>query len=260
MWASHIYCLNDTSELKYAGEVMRDAIFEYFDDRGDKEEQSFLNQLFTWVFSAFTDAKYHLFIAAFTEEGNLLSQWRSYTTQGKGVSIGFEPKFLLRNIKSQNLKIAKCLYQAPEQKELFHDLLDKMLITFNQERHTYDSSGFSPSEKYLGIINKFIGDFLQVFSIVKHPAFSEEKEWRIISPYFPNCTVPEIKFREGASVLIPYIELDLSDIRREETLFEKVYLGPTQHVELSMSTLSNYLSGNKICNNLIYSGIPYREW
>lgn len=260
IWASHIYFLNDTSEVTYAGEVMRDAIVEHFDDSTDKEEQLFLHELYSWIFSTFKDTMYHLFIVALTEEGNLLSQWRSYTPHGKGVSIGFKPKFLLRNIKSQNLRIARCLYQASEQKELMHDLLSKMLITFNQERQTYDSSHFDPSQKYLGIMKNFIGDLLQVFSIIKHPAFSEEKEWRIISPYFPMCTVHEIKFREGASMLVPYIEVDLSNIKEEETLFEEVYLGPAQHVKLSTSTLSDYLSSKNICNKLTYSDIPYREW
>jgi hypothetical protein len=260
IWASHIYYLNDISELTYAGEVMRDAIFERFDYSTDKEEQLFLVELSTWVFSTFKDTIYHLFIVALTEEGNLLSQWRSYTPHGKGVSIGFEPEFLLRNIKSQNLRIARCLYQASEQKELMQDLLSKILITFNRERQTYDSSHSGPSGKYLGIMNKFIGDLLQVFSIIKHPAFSEEKEWRIISPNFPECTVPQIKFREGASMLVPYIEVHLSNIREGETLFEEIYLGPAQYVNLSISTLSNYLSSRKLCNKLTYSDIPYREW
>lgn len=260
IWASHIYCLNDTSEVIYAGHIMREAIFECFGDTTDKEEQLFLNTFFTWIFATFQDTMCDLFIVALTEEGNLLSQWRSYTPHGKGVSIGFEPGFLLRNIKSQNLRIAKCLYEASEQKELVHELLSKMLITFNQERELCNSSNFDSFQKYWGIMNKFTGDFLQVFSIIKHPAFSEEKEWRIISPYFPSCTKPEIKFREGASMLVPYIEVDLSDIKEEETLFEEVYLGPTQHEKLSMSTLSNYLKSNKICNKITYSNIPYREW
>ncbi len=258
IWATHIYYLNDAAEITHARDIISKETLKRLESSSD-EEKTFLEQFIEWL-KRFSTTPYHLFVVALTEEGNLLSQWRSYTPHGKGVSIGFEPKALIRKIKSQNFKIGKCLYLASEQKALMSDLLDRMLITFHNEKQSYNSSRFHPSQKYFGIMEKFQGDILQVFSIIKHPKFSEEKEWRLVSPYFPKYTVKEIKFREGASMLVSYIEVDLGDIKDGETLFEEVYFGPTPHVNLSMSTLSSYLSNKKVCNKTINSGIPYREW
>jgi hypothetical protein len=109
-------------------------------------------------------------------------------------------------------------------------------------------------------MEKFRGDILQVFALIKNPSFREECEWRIISKYYPKYTVPEIKFREGASMLIPYIEIKIGNKNKTELLFERIILGPTQHNNLSHSALSNYLSNKKVCNKTVSSGIPYREW
>ena len=37
-----------------------------------------------------------LFGASFRANGNLLSQWRGYAVHGKGVSIGFNPREIVR--------------------------------------------------------------------------------------------------------------------------------------------------------------------
>lgn len=258
IWASHIYYLNDASEITYARDIIKKEVNKRL-ARANGEEKTFLIQFSEWL-NCFSETPHHLFIASLSEEKNLLSQWRSYTPHGKGVSIGFEPIALLRKIRAQNFKIAKCIYKASEQEELMSDLLNRLLITFNNELQTYNSSNRHSSQKYFGIMENFLGEILQVFSVIKNPSFCEEKEWRIISPYFSNDTVTQIKFREGASMLLPYIEIDLKDIMDGETIFEEVYLGPTQHIKLSQSTLSDYLSINNVCNVTIESSIPYREW
>jgi hypothetical protein len=254
IWATNIYYLNDAAEITHASDILIKEISKR-KESSMSEEKDFLEQFLEWL-KSFRNIPYHLL----TEEGNLLSQWRSYTPHGKGVSIGFEPNALMRKIKAQNFKIGKCLYLPDEQETLMSDLLDRMLITFHNEKHSYNSSRFHPSQKYFGIMENFKGDILQVFSIIKHPKFSEEKEWRLVSPYFPKYTVPEIKFREGASMLVSYIEVDLGDIRDGETIFEEVYFGPTPHVNLTMFSLSSYLSNKRVCRRTINSCIPYREW
>lgn len=80
------------------------------------------------------------------------------------------------------------------------------------------------------------------------------------SKYFPKYTVPEIKFREGASMLVPYIEIIIGNKKKAELLFERIIIGPTQHNNLSHSALSSYLSNKKVCNETASSEIPYREW
>lgn len=258
LWGSHIYYLNDAAEIVFASRLLRELVNERLSS-ATSDKKDFLRQFYSWL-ESFTSTPYHLFIFSLTEEGNLLSQWRSYTPHGKGVSIGFSHLLLTKVVQEQNLKIAKCLYQREDQQALMSDLLNRMLISFFQEKDSIDTTKFHPNQKYFVFMEKFRCDILQVFALIKDPSFREECEWRIISKYYPKYTVPEIKFREGASMLVPYIEIKIGNKNRTELLFERIILGPTQHNNLSLSALSSYLSNKKVCNETVSSQIPYREW
>jgi hypothetical protein len=256
IWASHAYYLNDSKEVLHACEGLQRILPDLAKNNEQNNEREFLGQFGDWL-NSFKGGGYHFFIFSLSEESSLLSQWRSYTPHGKGVSLGFSPAILNQVLQSTGFRIAQCLYRAEEHKELMLSLVEKMLITFRQEQASLNTTHHHPSQKYHEFLEKFRGDILQVFSIIKHPAFSEELEWRIISPYFAKYTIPEIKFREGASMLMPYYEISLPE---DQILFEKVILGPSEHANLSMNALSAFLSNKKVCNYTINSTIPYRKW
>ena len=136
-------------------------------------------------------------------------------------------------------------------------LQEKMLITFRQRQPQIDTTRAHPSQEYHPFLEELRNDLLQVLSIVKHPEFREEKEWRVVSPHFPKYTVGDVKFREGASMLLPYTELKLP---AEGNLFEEVILGPSQDANLSLSALSAYLSNHRVCGKAVNSQIPLRKW
>jgi hypothetical protein len=257
LWASNIYYLNDSKEIVHACEALENVLRPrfVFDDKQDPENV-FLEQFQAWVNDC-KNTNFNIFIFSLSEEPSLLSQWRSYTPHGKGVSIGISPE-TLTNIKNHaNLRFAKCLYENHEQEEALGSLIEKMLITFRRELPNIDTSKAHPSQCYHAFLEGFRGDVLQVLSIIKHRAFKEEKEWRLISQYYPKYTIPEIKFREGASMIIPYIELSLGESNPK---FENIILGPSPHQNLSMQALSMYLSNRRVCNYVENCSIPYREW
>lgn len=253
LWASHIYYLNDSAEIVFASRLLKNLVDKRISKALLREEKEFLEQFHSWL-ETFITTPYHIFVFSLSEKGNLLSQWRSYTPHEKGVSIAFTPNFLTRKVQDQNLRIAKCLYERDEQETLMSELLNRMLITSSREKEEIKTSSFHV------YMDKFRSDILKVFALIKDPAFKEECEWRIISQYYPKYTVPEIKFREGASMLVPYIEIKIGNKGTSELLFEQIIIGPTQHNNLSMSALSSYLSNKKVCSATASSAIPYREW
>lgn len=255
IWASHVYYLNDSKEILHACEVLGTLLSKRPEVK-DLTEREFIKQFRDWLTTFRRDA-FHVFVFSLSEERSLLSQWRSYTPHGKGVSLGFPPAVLNHVLRKPGFRIAKCLYTNPEHEELMGSLLEKMLITFHQRLPGLDTTTAHPSQKYYPFLEEFRNDLLQVLAIVKHSAFSEEREWRIVSPYFPKYTVDEVKFREGASMLLPYTELELP---KEGRLFEEVILGPSQDVNLSFSALSAYLSNRRVCNKTVNSSIPLRKW
>lgn len=258
VWASHAYYLNDSKEILHACDVLSQVLSENINNFHG-EELEFVKQFEQWLKTFHIDA-FHIFIFSLSEERSLLSQWRSYTPHGKGVSLGFSTSVIDHFLKTPGFKIAKCLYERHEHKELMNGLLEKILVTFRQSLPTLNTSNKHPTQKYHGFLENFRSDLLQVLAIVKHSAFSEEREWRVLSPYFPKYTVPAIKFREGASMLMPYIELELPDRNQAALLFDEVILGPSQHEKLSLSALSSYLSNKDVCNKSSISNIPFRVW
>jgi len=258
LWASNVFYLNDSSEIVHACKVLEEVLLPRFAfGKPTSPEYEFQRQFREWVGTCKT-TPYNVFVFSLSEQPSLLSQWRSYTPHGKGVSVGFSEGTIKSLSELSDLRIAKCLYKAADQESVLRTLLDELLTTFQRERSNIDTTQAHPTQCYHPFLEeRFRGDVLQVLSIIKHPAFEEEREWRLISPYYARYTVPAIKFREGASMLVPYIELPLGEVK---PYFSSVILGPSQHEHLSMSALSMFLSNQGLCNVTSNSVIPYREW
>ena len=257
VWASNAYYLNDSREVIHACDILTTTIQSRI-QKGDglKDEQHFLSQVAAWA-KSFKSTHYGVFIFSLSEDKSVLSQWRSYTPHGKGVSLAFSRKTLDHFQNKSDLVLAKCIYDNDAQKEVINTLIDKLLQTFRQQRDAIDTTKEHPNNAYFKFLEEYRGDFLKVLCLIKHPSFSEEKEWRLISSYFASYAVQEIKFREGASMLVPYIEIPFPDTR---PVFEEVVLGPSQYQNLSMSALNMFLSNQKLCRNVLNCTIPYRKW
>lgn len=256
LWASNVYYLNDSKEIIQACDVMDDVLKPMLIFGGNEPNKIFLAQFKEWA-ESFRRETYNLFVFSLSEEPSLLSQWRSYTPHGKGVSIGLSPETLNRLVQYCDVKLAKCIYARHEQENVLSELIQMLLTTFQQKVHEIDVTKAHPTQCYHPFLETFRGDVLQVLSMIKHEAFKEEQEWRLISNYYPNYTLPAVKFREGASMLVPYIELPLGE---NKPYFQGVLLGPSPHPNLSNSALSMFLSNQRLCNSAGYCGIPYREW
>ena len=103
LWASHIYYLNDSAEIIFACQLLRDLVKEQT-PAAPQQDADFLGEFHSWL-ESFTNTAYHLFVFSLTEEGNLLSQWRSYTPHGKGIAIGFAAQFLMKKVRERDLRM-----------------------------------------------------------------------------------------------------------------------------------------------------------
>lgn len=258
LFASHAYYLNDAEEITHAASVLGQALVDY-QDCGDLEEKQLLGQFDNWL-KTVRQQSYGIFVFSLSEHMSLLSQWRSYTPHGKGVSLGFSQKFLNAILQESGFRLAKCIYDLDEQRELAVALVDKMFVSFRNKRDSLDLSGEHQPTRYYKFIEEFRGNLLQVFAIMKHSSFQEEREWRLISKYYPSFKGAHLKFREGASMLMPYVEIKFPADMLGQPVFDKVVLGPTQDPNLSMEALGSYLTNQDVCTRTCNSGIPYRKW
>lgn len=261
LWASSAYYLNDAKEITHACEVLESVLRPRFIFGDMKESENiFLKEFQAWI-NEFKNPGFNVFVFSLSEESNSLSQWRSYTPHGKGVSIGFSPERLNTITKNSNSILAKCIYDKATQENVMKGLVNKMLNKFRLDFPMENTPKSSPPRlPYSFFFEKFQSEILQTLVIIKDSAFEEEREWRLISrcyPNIPNVPEPEIKFREGASMITPYIELKFGE---SKPVFENIILGPSPHQELSMYALGMFLKGTELSDYYENCCIPYRKW
>ena len=198
---------------------------------------------------------------SFRANGNLLSQWRGYSALGKGVSTGFDPEYLLACAQSQSFQLGKCVYDPEQQQVLIKKVIESVECLAEEYGETTDETQRPPTQSYYAIFEQVESDLLRIAALLKHPSFQEEEEWRIVSPVLVDYVSTPVKFREGTSMLVPYIEFILGLGNDEPIELEHVVLGPTPNINLSMNSLTMFLSKMRVKVNagISYCQIPYRQ-
>lgn len=255
LWASDIRYMNDSAELKHTVDLIRIEITERVVSGHPKPD--LLNQFLDWVTHRITNG-HMLFASSFRANGNLLSQWRGYSRIGKGVSLGFNPSFILDCAKKQNFQIGKCVYKREEQRRLISEIIDSVEVLAEEIEDNLDNK--NRVSVYHKIFEKIESDLLRIAAILKHPSFKEEEEWRIVSPVITDYLEEPVLFREGTSMLVPYVEFNLADSKKSPLVLDHLFLGPTPNITISMNSLKMYLSkhGIRPVKGISYCQIPYR--
>ena len=257
LWASDIRYMNDSAELKHTADLIRTEITRRIGAGHAKPD--LLNQFLDWVTHRITNG-HMLFASSFRSNGNLLSQWRGYSRLGKGVSLGFNPDSILRCARQQSFQIGKCIYSSKSQERLISRIIDAVEALAENHVSEYSQQGKSADHSYHCIFQLIESDLLRIAAILKHPSFREEEEWRIVSPVITDYVKAPVLFREGASMLVPYIEFNLVTEDNSPIALEHLFLGPTPNITISMNSLTMFLAKNRIRpdKGISYCQIPYR--
>ncbi|WAC42242.1 DUF2971 domain-containing protein [Pedobacter sp. SL55] len=261
LWATHANYLNDKSELYYAINLTKQCIKEEV-QIFDEEAQRYLIDFLGYQIGDYPGLN-DVFVTSFSENGDLLSQWRGYGANGCGFSIGFKSYLidLTPTETERDYFICKVVYNPATQKELIkknlHDFFLIVLRDGGKSLHEvkkyideiYDNS-------YMDFLNSIIIDLLTM----KNPVFSEEAEWRLValkpSAYFEKC-YDNIKFRIDARKsidnIIPYIEIDylpkLEGLLTDSPIGE-IIVGPQNDFQKSKYSVSilakKYIRGGEM--------------
>ncbi len=258
LWASDIRYMNDSAEMRHTADLIGSEIAERI--AGGHSNPKLLNQFLDWVSHRFTNG-HMLFAASFRSNGNLLSQWRGYSSLGKGVSIGFDPDHLLKCAQRQSFQVGRCIYEPEEQNSLIKQVVDVVEVLAAEYGRAFDESGRQSSQFYHSVFEKIESDLLRIAAILKHPSFQEEDEWRIVSPVLTDYVNSPVLFREGTSMLVPYIEFSLLCEKYGKIPLKHIFLGPTPNIDLSMNSLTMFLTkkGIEPEKGIEYCRIPYRQ-
>lgn len=257
--ATDIRFFNDAAEMRHTADLLRTVIAQRRE--GGTSSLPLLVQLQEWLSHRLTDG-HMLYVACFTANGNLLSQWRSYCPTAKGASLGFHPKKISSAATEQSFQVGRCVYDVKTQLQLAEKTLEAIEELARRKGENTDPSKRHPANSYYDVFEAIEADLLRVAALLKHPSFHEEQEWRAVSSVMTNYVEAPIEYREGSSMLVPFVKFRLPKAADRCLDIEHVFLGPTPNVNNSMTSLSRYLSKKEVSprRGVQYCQIPYRAW
>src|SRR5512143_3975070 len=144
LWASDIRYMNDSAEMRHTADLIGSEIALRIAD--GHSNPNLLNQFLNWLSHRFTNG-HMLFAASFRSNGNLLIQWRGYSSLGKGVSIGFDPDHLLNCAQLQSFQVGRCIYEPGEQNRLIKEVVDAveaLAVEYSGEHRGPSSRSYHP--------------------------------------------------------------------------------------------------------------------
>lgn len=126
----------------------------------------------------------------FSEDGDLLSQWRGYADDAKGIAIGFNTQMLKKSTDYKNFKYNPIQYQISNVKD---DLIKYILSKF---KSVHCDSVLPSRQDYENALQDITSAMVYNAVFYKSPAFKEEKEWRLV--YYPFGNIRNLLLRHKA--------------------------------------------------------------
>lgn len=223
IWLSSLTLSNDSLEGRLVRETLvrlsnKDGLNATYRERL-KESLSFAEQMFEGLGFCLS------------EEGDLLSQWRGYADDARGMAIGFSQQYLSKLAESSRGKGQPgfALYQVEYDRQKQESTLEP---AYRELRRLIDAGAFrrrgqwsilddrTPEQVaeddkmtqslFNSLLFKLVDLFPKLYEL-KSEGFREEREWRLVSMLVGTAT-ESCSFRGVSNRIVPYREYDLLDL------------------------------------------------
>jgi hypothetical protein len=248
--ASHILYLNDHQEFRYAESLAEEPIRERAESTSPYQD----------IYRAFADRRQTIalryeirtvFVFSMSQNSDQLSQWRAYSQPSDGYCVGFRIPELLTTV-GKSFHIVQCNYDEMQQENLIRTLFDDTEADF--ERNL--AAGVPRENAIVGAVAFLLLGLSSLAPALKHPAFSEEKEWRLV------CwkSMGDAEYRIARSMLVPYLPVPFITTNNFLPITD-IIIGPTPHPDLDAFALGSLLAKHNATEVAVTpSVIPYRTW
>jgi hypothetical protein len=256
VWATSHLHLNDSMEHKTARGFLNAALAKT--TLSPHLQETFVQLL--------KQSEIPVFVASFSEDRDLLSQWRAYCGTGQGYSIGFAPdNALFDAAKGNAFSLVKCVYDEEEQESL----ADTFVSTFEEEYWSQqrllvgEQNQADPAINLRAIVRRYNWSyaFALFISTCKHKSFAGENEWRLISQYPDDDKIMrKVLFRPGRFGVVPFFPIPLG-LEEKNAMLDSITVGPSADRNAARGALIKLY---KTCfstngsSRIAISEIPYR--
>jgi len=250
IWASHHGSMNDSSESRLFYEVL-------YDIGQSKANSSSIDKINTFLRNFEINLKDY-YIASFSKNPDILSQWYMYGNKGKGVCIGFNPEsfHVKKHIPhmtlddNERIGIFNVSYQNENQEALASDLIALVI------EDLWNST--PPSIEKLSLA-------------MKHKSFEQEKEVRIVEVQLGQTLMnPDVSalrtpypgehysFRvKNENSIVSFRKFPFRNVDGSSVV-HSIWLGP--ECKIDQKTLLLFLNGCKcaLSDSFYRSSCPFR--
>lgn len=264
LWATHYNYLNDQTEFNHAKKIILNTIEESENPLVIRYKEILIECL-TQIYNI-----YAVYTCSFSEEKNLLSQWRAYCPFEGGFSIGFN----LDELKKQSSNFFQCIYKYNEKTieinkliiqfcENIENLTQGKQLRFSEKwQKRFEQMKIIPysnSSEYntldLEKNHIFIRYELALLAArLKDESFYEEKEFRYIIISAIN-SIDDVKYRYSKNLIIPYLNLNFNN----ESICE-LLIGPSINQNQNKHSINLLRESLNLNFDIECSKIPYRKW
>jgi hypothetical protein len=238
LWSSDVLSMNDGSEFKYAVSIVNDVLMNRWNSIPIHVAEYFNPKKLLLI-----GQTWNAYAACFCSDGDLLGQWRAYTPNADGVSIGFRISPLSElGRESKIFALVKINYSPDDLRKAAERICDAALKLAQSRSLVYDEARVFWSDTVLLLFN-----FALRF---KNSYFCEEREWRILSLNSTESSVMR-RNREGR-------EVKFINVGFRPEIVTQIILGP-RAVNGSESQLRQFLDSNGFRElSIRRSAIPLR--
>ncbi len=178
--------------------------------------------------------------------GDILSQWRGYADDGRGVCIGFSEEFIGRLIEqNQRVRLHQVVYNFGEQKKVVATAVQeaKRLIEEGALSPVYPGTELSPKsadeitaeqskkQSLFGALFNCILQLERPWYSLKNPAFAEENEVRLARTI---TSLDTTEYRTANGRLVQYVSLPFPAMPDFEPVIQEIIVGPKNPTPLQV--------------------------
>lgn len=251
LWATNIHFLNDRREFAHALEVAKEGIGERVTQEPDAHAVRFAARLEEIVGQI---KELNACVFSLSGESDMLSQWRAYCPRAGGYALGFDSRRLSQLAGNQSFLLVKCVYEREEQRALIREAVSEAFDALSEWSINTDEAPAKVIEK-AALVFRFA--MYSIAPRLKHPAFTDEREWRLVaSPVsFDN---PHWSAHAGRATIIPHLSIELG--KPEAFPLTEIVLGPTADTAFSRHATDMFLTSQRVrFGRIIASDAPFRE-
>lgn len=293
VWLSDAEKTNDETELKWLFSEMKEILDNYL----SKYSSCYSNELLLetkkvvckiiegLIFKKMPITKNSKsFLTCFSEADDLLSQWRGYGNDGKGLAIGFNTELFNEFITNRFYTMTKVIYDREKMTDFLYLSIGERLKNAIDSCIDENNNEYNLKELYTNM-SMLIYSIWQEGFVYKNYMFAEEQEWRIFrklqkdnfstydgvdyygytdcldgffinnETHLGNFTRSALKFRSTGDDLRLYFELGFEKCKKE--IIKEIIIGPKS--KITEFDLKIFLAQNGYIEDIFSDSIIIRK-